>query len=103
MAIDGTDKALQDLRSDSGSSGSRRRAVHRATAIALVQTLGSRDSSPPPPPPGEAGPSTLPASVFPGFKRLASVDSSTSSHGIKRTFVVRFIEIDRLYAWVLTF
>lgn len=97
-----SDKAPPDMRSESGSSASRRRAVHRATALAMIQTLESRGASPPPLPLGEPGSSTFAASAFSGFKRLASVDSSTSSHGIKRTFIVRSLQTDWLYVWLLT-
>lgn len=83
------DGAKPDTQSDSSSGAPHRRAVHRATALAVIQTLHDRGASPPPPPPAQPSSSTF-TSAFSGFKRLASVGSSTSSHGIKRTFVVRF-------------
>ncbi|TFY61030.1 hypothetical protein EVJ58_g4760 [Rhodofomes roseus] len=82
--------------SDSGSSRSRRRAVPRIAAAAVLNALASPQAGPssdqlgvrssgPPPRLGNLGPSESFTS-FTSFTRLASRGSSTSSHGIKRTF-----------------
>ncbi|KAH9828971.1 uncharacterized protein C8Q71DRAFT_452643 [Rhodofomes roseus] len=96
ITTDAPDRQSQDMPSDSGSSRSRRRAVPRIAAAAVLNALASPQAGPssdqlgvrssgPPPRLGNLGPSESFTS-FTSFTRLASRGSSTSSHGIKRTF-----------------